>query len=277
MTHIDEESHSSVRRSRLSGSFFAHQALASWGVIVAAPWILIFLGEIGQRLGLRGPIPRVQWLLYGTPYFPAHILIAFPLGWLLGGSLRHRSMLWVWILPLIVLCAAIVGYPQTVTVSYRVLVMLIGPYPLQDFVRSEPAGAGLTAALWHFFGWGHGFQPCGQLLVTVPFYTSAAYSLGAMLAWRIPHTYPFFEGMRRLRVWRLALCVGLPWFLMRGIQLWEQAASRLPFYRTVVGILAFLGALLIWSAFVTLVLAVALALVGPRFAFTRFFIREGSW
>ena len=274
VTHAGDIARSSAGRSGLAASFLAHQTLASLGVVEGAPWILVTLQEVGLHLGWRTDMSQIQWILYGTPYFPAYILIALALGWLLGGWLGHRSMLWVWVLPLLALCAAIVAYPRTVTISYSSLFLMIGPYPLQNFVRIEPTGIGLAAALWHFFGWGPGFQPYDQVLVVVPFYTSAAYSLGALLARRAPHASPFFESMRRLRGWRLALSLGLPWFLVWGTHLWERAGSRLPFYRTAVGILAFLGGLLILSAFVTLVFAVAIALVGPRFAFTRLFIRE---
>jgi|SRR5690242_13477953 len=266
--------HSDVGWLRLWSSFLIHQILASWGVIVAAPWILISIGEVGQLLGLRGLIPRVQWLLYGTAYFPAYVFIALCLGWLLSGWLRHRLMSWVWVIPLLVLCVGVARYPQVPTPSYFTSIVVLGSYPWQRFAPVPPGSVGIEAAFSHFFGWGHGIQPYDQVLVVVPFYASAAYSLGALLAHRITRTGPFFERLRRVLVWRLALFVGFPCCLVRGIELWERAGSRLPFYRTAVGIQVFLTGLLIWSAFVTLVFATSVALVGPRFGFTRFFLRR---
>src|SRR5689334_15988071 len=116
--HNNDTVHSTGGHLKITISFIFHQIFATWGVIFAAPWVLILLGEIGQHFGSGGPIPRMQWLLYGTPYFPAYILIAFVLGWLLSGWLQHRSMLWVWALPLVALCVGVARYPQIPRPSY---------------------------------------------------------------------------------------------------------------------------------------------------------------
>ena len=259
-------------RLKIAVCFTAHQIFATLGVIFAAPWVLVLLGEIGLHVGLQGSSLPLQWLLYGTPFFPGYVLLAIALGWLLSGWLRHRSMLWVWALPLLALCVGVVRYPQIPRPSYITMIAVLGVYPWQRFVPVPPGRLGLVAALSHFLGWGHGVQPYDQVLVVVPFYTAAAYSIGAVLARRFFRADPFFKSLRQLRVWRLALALGLPWFLIRGIQLWEHAAFSLPFYRTIFGIQIILGGLLAQSALATLVFGVTIALVGPRFGVTRFFL-----
>lgn len=270
--HTAETVHPRGSWLRLWASFIVHQILASWGMIVAAPWTMVSIAVAGDFVGLHVHLPSMLWLLYGTPYFPAYVLLALGLGWLLSGWLPNPTMLWVWALPLFTLCIGVARYPHIPVPSHVTLIAVLGTYPWQRFVPAHPGGVGLAAALSHFFGWGRGLQPYDQVLVVVPFYTSAAYSLGALLARPATHTSPFFEGLRRVRVRRLALSVGFPWFLIEGIMLWEQGGSRMPFYRTAVGFEAFLGLLLIGGASMTLVFAVATSLMGPRFALTRFFI-----
>ena len=46
-------------------------------------------------------------LVSESPYFPVQIIFALTLGWLLGRVLRHRSMVWVWVLPLAILCYSV--------------------------------------------------------------------------------------------------------------------------------------------------------------------------
>lgn len=276
VTHAGEARHPRVDWLRFAISFLAHQALASWGVIVVTPWILFNLVDVGHLLGWHVPTPRIQWLLYGTPYFPAYVLVALALGWLLSGILRHPVMLWVWALPLIPLCVGVARYPHTPTLSNVTVFAVLGTYPWQRSAAVHTGSVGALAALSHFFGWGHGVQPYDQVLVVVPFYTSVAYSVGALLARPATHRSAFFESLRHVRIWRLALAVGLPWFLIRGIQVWEQAAGRSPLLRTAIGFQALLGILLIASSSVVLLFAVAIALLGPRFAITRFFISGRS-
>jgi hypothetical protein len=43
----------------------------------------------------------LYWLLSGRPYFPIQIALAIFLGWIFGRHLWHKSMVWVWVMPLI--------------------------------------------------------------------------------------------------------------------------------------------------------------------------------
>lgn len=225
--------------------FLIHQSLASLGAILAAPWVLLLLGEVALHFGWKTHISQTQWVLYGTPYFPAHVAIALFVGWVLGGTLRHRSMLWVWILPLVALSSAIIRFPRTVTPLSITLIPFIVLYPIQHLAAAGHSGFGVLFRLSHFFGWGHGFQPYDQVLATVPFYSAAAYSLGALLARKVARLPGFFETMGHLRVKRLALLVGFPWFCLKAALLWEETAAGLPVFRTWIGLRFFLQGMLV--------------------------------
>lgn len=273
-THVSQPDGFQANRLKPWALFCIHQSLASWGVIVAAPFILFNLVDVANLFGLYVPNSNVQWFLYGTPYFLPYVLIAVALGWLLGGLLRHPVMLWVWVLPLLVLCAGVIRYPHIPTPSHITVMAVLGTYPWQQFVPLHGGGVGIAAALAHFFGWGHGFQPYDQVLVVVPFYTSFAYSLGALLARPATHPSPFFDRLRNVQVWRLTLATGLPWFIIRAIKMSQWVESHTLFYGTAINLLISFGALLVGSASLVLLSAVIIALVGPRPALTRFFMRE---
>ena len=86
----------------------------------------------------------------------------------MGSCLQRRSMLWVWVLPFMFLCYAIVNIP---TISPPLLSMLLH--------------SGVThSQLSHYFGRGCQLKDrcMDQLLITMPFYASGAYSIGALLA-----------------------------------------------------------------------------------------------
>jgi hypothetical protein len=104
-------------------------------------------------------------ILTETPYFPAQIALGFWSGWFLGKRFRHRSMTYVWVLPLLVLGYAMVAIPTLSPEFTSVLTHQQSPFS-------------------HYFGWG--CQPkngcIDQLVTTMPFYAAASYSLGALLA-----------------------------------------------------------------------------------------------
>jgi hypothetical protein len=82
-------------------------------------------------------------------------------------------MLWIWIIPLVILCYAVLEI-RTVTPHWI-------PSSLQ-------AGAG-QSKLTHYFGFGcnpYNGLCLDQLILTMPFYASTFYSIGALLAskWR---------------------------------------------------------------------------------------------
>ena len=252
--------------------FLTHQSLAALGPLLAAPWVLLLLGEIGLHLGVKTYISQTQWLLYGTPYFPVHIASALFVGWVLGGTLRARSMLWVWVLPLLTLFSVIISFPRTLAPPSVSLIPFIVLYPFQHVMPLVNPNSDFAFRLRYYFGWGHGFQPVDQVLATVPFYCAAAYSLGALLARKVARLPGFFERMRHLRTKRLIPLVGIPWFILKTTLLWEQTAAHLPIFRTWLGVRFFLEGVLVTTVFVVFVFAVAVGAAGRRFFITRFFL-----
>lgn len=146
--------------------FLMHQIVSTEGVI----WLTI-LGTFS----LRGSITSVHeaWahsafmramhlVLSNTPFFPVQIALGAYIGWRLFNRWRHQSMFWVWILPCVVLIYAVITIQTLIPFSVA-------------------AERGLIS---HFFGWGcQADLDCyDQLSFTQPFYTSVAYSLGALVA-----------------------------------------------------------------------------------------------
>src|SRR5579872_7564541 len=107
---------------RVPVAFLIHQFLATWGLFMAVPMVLMFLVELGLHLGVKVYMTQIDWILYGTPFFPLHVVMALIVGWVLGGTLEERSMLWVWVLPFLSLCTSRVGFPliaRAYSESYR--------------------------------------------------------------------------------------------------------------------------------------------------------------
>jgi hypothetical protein len=243
---------------RVPVTFLIHQSLGTWGVFLAAPWVLVFLGEVGRHFGLKTYIAQTQWVLYGTPFFPAHVVLALVIGWILSGTLGHRSMLWVWILPLVSLCTSCMGFP------------LIG-------ISSPAACMSLAFSFKLVYSWGYfGVHFLQQVVRIALLYSATAYSLGALLARRAVRVPRFFETMRSLRYARLILVVGLPWLCLRFLLTWPSVSSRYPQLRSSPGLSIYLRALFVASVFVTFVFAIAIGLAGRRFAVTRFFLNPSG-
>lgn len=143
--------------------FLLHQTIGTVGVLVVAPILTGFVFDLLRLFDRTYSLGYLHWLLTGTPYFPVQIALALFLGWSLGIKLRHRSMLWVWVLPLGALCAALVALPTIVSL-------------------------GLQSRLLHFFAWGcRPENDCfDQLAITLPFYIAASYSIGALVALKLP-------------------------------------------------------------------------------------------
>ena len=149
--------------------FVAHQIVGTWGIaFLAAFGLTSLLDWIPDSVGWKPSMRFVHWLLTENPFYPVQIAAGLYLGWLLGRRFQRKSMLWIWILPLVALC-------------YALMVGLI-LIPEWTSVLARPKTFG--ARLSHYFGWG--CQPragcLDQLMLTMPFYASAAYSLGALLA-----------------------------------------------------------------------------------------------
>jgi hypothetical protein len=148
--------------------FATDQFVATWGIGFSAPLLLSQFSNFMLLFGWKYLGLHRYLILSENPYFPVQITLGLILGWLMGSSLQRRSMLWVWVLPFLFLCYAIANLP---TISPLLPSMLLH--------------AGVTQSrLSHYFGPGCQLKDrcMDQLLVTMPFYASGAYSIGALLA-----------------------------------------------------------------------------------------------
>ena len=155
-----------VLRAKAVLIFLVPQIVGTWGIAFFAAFALFSLLDVTPHSAeWKRSIRFVHWLLTENPFYPVQILTALYVGWRLGRRFQHKSMLWVWVLPLAVLCFALMAFnPEWTSV----------------LARPSPVGFRLS----HYFGWG--CQPrahcLDQLVITMPFYASAAYSLGGLMA-----------------------------------------------------------------------------------------------
>lgn len=149
--------------------FAVHSAVGTIGVPVAASVLryslLIVLQQFNPSLSVRAG-EWMQHMLMETPYFPVQIFLGLLLGFQLGRRYEHKVVLFIWIFPALTL----------------ILLVLFAPFP-----PSIIGGVELTK-LDHFFGWSclpqnHCFEQVG---VTLPLYSAASYSLGALIARAVP-------------------------------------------------------------------------------------------
>jgi hypothetical protein len=208
------------------------------------------------------------------PFFPTQVALALLAGWVLGGALPHRAMLWVWALPLVALCFALFGVPLLPAPSPA---SVLFP-PINGLTITQTASLGFASRLSQFFGPGTGLQPYNQVVATLPLYSAVAYSLGAWLATNVLRAAAFFETMRSLRKGRVLLFVALPWFCLKLAMDWQQASAQYPALRTWPVLRPVLVGLAMATVFVASVFALAAGLAGRRFLLTRFFLsaREPS-
>lgn len=173
------DSKRTVARWARSGLIFVlHQVIGTEGVIwlttLGAFVLTSTVSEVHEAWRHSAFMRGLHLILTNTPFFPIHIAFGGYLGWKLYRRWRHHSMLWVWILPGLVLTYAVIAIPT------------FSPW------WSPPAG---TGPLSHYFGWGcRADDRCyDQLTFTQPFYTSVAYSVGALSArkFRPSQRYPF--------------------------------------------------------------------------------------
>jgi len=147
--------------------FALHQFVGTWGIAFVAAFGLSELVDVLTAISPWKPSVRlVHWILTENPFYPVQIVTGLYFGWLLGRRLQHKCMLWIWIFPLAILAYAFTATP------------LVSPYA-SVLLRPDS----IHARLSFYFGWG--CQPrercIDQLLITMPFYASVAYSLGALL------------------------------------------------------------------------------------------------
>jgi hypothetical protein len=157
----------SLTKSALT--FGLHQFIGMYGIPYTAPVVFSLAFKFLFLFGHNYPKKTFYSIVSELPYFPVQIIFALILGLLLGRALRHRSIVWVWVLPLVILCYSLV--------TARVLI--------PTSVLARPGV--FQSRFSHYFG--SGCQPAAhcldQLLVTMPFYSSLAYSVGAFLSRRL--------------------------------------------------------------------------------------------
>lgn len=147
--------------------FLMHQLIGTEGVtwLTALGGFLLrnSIREVHGAWGDSYLMRKMHLILTNTPFFPVQIGVGAYLGWRLYKRWGHRSMLWVWILPGVVLTYAVIAIPT------------FGPW---SYSTAD------TGPLSHYFGWGcqADYRCYDQLTFTQPFYGSVAYSLGALWA-----------------------------------------------------------------------------------------------
>lgn len=154
-------------------AFLMHQLISTAGIALLLVTLAGSLLQILRAIPWQYPEHAWHWVFAYRPYFPIQTVTGFYFGWLLGRRLGHRVMIWVWILPALVLCYAVVAIPT------------LTPATTSSLLWSGSGESWLT----HYFGWGCRMKDnCfDQVLVTQPFYTATAYALGARLSF-VPKT-----------------------------------------------------------------------------------------
>jgi hypothetical protein len=155
--------------------FTVHQFIGTYGILLVTPWVVAFASDFPRLFGKHFPMANVYWILTGTPYFPVQIAMGLLLGFLIGRHFQHSVMRWVWIIPLVALSYAVVAVPT-----------FLPSFTPPDF----QAGVG-QSRLSHYFGWGcEPMNRClDQIYMTLPFYISLSYALGAILVRKVPERF----------------------------------------------------------------------------------------
>jgi hypothetical protein len=162
-----------LMKSRLKSVliFLMHQLMSTAGVLVFASFLGTMVFEILGQVGLPIQMRFVHWILTETPYFPVQIGLGFFWGWLFGRRFRHRSMVWVWVVPGLLLSYVVVAVRTITPGLTSVLGQSANPFS-------------------HYLG--RGCQPknrcLDQILVTLPFYSAIAYSIGGWVGRRMAKT-----------------------------------------------------------------------------------------
>ncbi len=178
-------------KTRFGLMFVVHQVIVSWVVVVSAPILTASVLNFMHLFGWQHVRSVYSWVLIGTPFFPAHVVLGLLLGSLLARSLHERSMLWVWLFPSVAMIYALIAIP---TLTPRLV--MSGSY------------AGVVQSRWsHYFGWGCqlGNYCLDQTSFTRPFYASLAYSLAAFVALK---TFAWSRRSALVQYW-MVLIVGV--------------------------------------------------------------------
>jgi hypothetical protein len=151
--------------------FVVHQIVGTYGIAACTTFALgltlDFLGPIGRSFGQE----NYHFVLTDIPFFPLQLCTGFCAGWFISRKLRDRSMIWVWVLPLMLLLWALADLPS------------ISPSQLTSVMMQPSVGQNRWS---HYFGWGcrTKYGCLDQLVITLPFYAAVVYSFGAYLEQR---------------------------------------------------------------------------------------------
>lgn len=143
--------------------------MGTWGIAFFAAFALLESADLfANVVGSHSVMRFAHWLLTENPFYPVQIALGLYLGWLLGRRFQHRSMLWIWVLPLAILIHAVATAPTLI--------------PEWTSILARPVT--LQSRLSYYFARGCQVRAhcLDQLVITMPFYASLAYSVGALLA-----------------------------------------------------------------------------------------------
>ncbi len=88
-------------------TFGLYQFIGMYGIPFTAPIVFSLGFKFLLLLGHSYPRKTFYSIVSESPYFPIQIIFAVILGWLLGRVFRLRSMAWIWVLPLAILCYSV--------------------------------------------------------------------------------------------------------------------------------------------------------------------------
>jgi len=142
--------------------FFAHQIFGTMGIGLLAYLTTAEAFDLYAHFAHPQSMRPVHWILTETPYFPVQIVLAWFSGLYIARVFSRREMLWIWVIPTLVLIYGMMNIPN---------------------IATRPGVVSSLNPWSHFFGWGCNVRDycLDQLLITLPFYESIAYSFGALL------------------------------------------------------------------------------------------------
>ena len=139
--------------SRKTTGFLMHQVASTIGVVMLSAMSWYSTVELLKLIRVNLTNKATTSVLFGVPGFPFQAAVAFILGIGLARRLRVKSVVFVWILPLLWFCQSAVTVAPTSRLAYLI-------------------GEGCQATQGCFY----------QILFTLPLVTSILYSLGAVVS-----------------------------------------------------------------------------------------------
>ena len=138
-----------------SVSAVVHQFIGLVGIPVLSAFVIFTLCSIARGLNLAFLQYLEGSLLTQIPVYPVQASIGLLTGFVLGRYSQRRIILWIWVLPLILFCLALIFEPMNGSAVF-------GPY--------------------YFSETHHESTLLGRLSWSILFIPSAAYALGAKIA-----------------------------------------------------------------------------------------------